>query len=250
FKPVLLNIIHAMNRLSYLILMLFIISGCNEPDARKIVDKSIAFYNMDKLTNSTLEFTFRTARFKVMQNGGQFNYERFFSDSTGNVHDILSNDGFKRILDGKELKLDQKDTDKYRQSLNAVVYFLYLPLKLNDASVVKKYIGKSQIKGKTYHKIEISFEKSKEAGDHSDVFYYWFDIEDYSMDHFAYSSGGNRFRDVLRTQEVGGVIFQDYVNYQMPLDDSVTTVDKYDSLYEAGRLRVLSQIELKDIVLK
>ncbi|HQS06249.1 MAG: hypothetical protein B7X86_04160 [Sphingobacteriales bacterium 17-39-43] len=239
-----------MNRLSYLILMLFIISGCNEPDARKIVDKSIAFYNMDKLTNSTLEFTFRTARFKVMQNGGQFNYERFFSDSTGNVHDILSNDGFKRILDGKELKLDQKDTDKYRQSLNAVVYFLYLPLKLNDASVVKKYIGKSQIKGKTYHKIEISFEKSKEAGDHSDVFYYWFDIEDYSMDHFAYSSGGNRFRDVLRTQEVGGVIFQDYVNYQMPLDDSVTTVDKYDSLYEAGRLRVLSQIELKDIVLK
>jgi hypothetical protein len=239
-----------MNRLIYLILMLFIISGCSEPDARKIIDKSIAFYNMDKLTNATLEFKFRAASFKVMQNGGQFKYERFFSDSTGNVHDILSNEGFKRILDGKELQLDQRDSDKYRQSLNAVVYFLYLPLKLNDASVVKKYLGKSKIKGKTYHKIEISFEKSKEAGDHSDVFYYWFDTEDYSMDHFAYSSGGNRFREVLRTQEAGGVIFQDYVNYQMPLDDSVTTVDKYDSLYEAGRLRVLSQIELKDIVLK
>jgi hypothetical protein len=27
-------------------------------------------------------------------------------------------------------------------------------------------------------------------------------------------------------------------------------VDKYDSLYEAGRLRVLSQIELRDIILK
>jgi len=239
-----------MKKLISLILLAFIYSSCNDPKPQEIVDKSIAFYKMDKLKNATLEFKFRTAKFRVMQNGGQYKYERFFTDSTGNIHDVLSNEGFKRILDGKELKLDQKDSDKYRQSLNAVIYFLYLPLKLNDASVIKKYLGESQIKDKRYHKIEISFENSKEAGDHSDVFYYWFDTEDYSMDHFAYSSGGNRFREVLRYQEAGGVIFQDYVNYQMPLDDSITTVDKYDSLYEAGRLRVLSQIELKEIVLK
>jgi hypothetical protein len=239
-----------MNRLLVLFVLSFILTSCSGPKPQEIVDKSIAFYKMNKLKNATLEFKFRAASFKVMQNGNQFKYERFFTDSTGNVHDVLSNDGFKRILNGKELKLDQIDSDKYRQSLNAVVYFLYLPLKLNDASVIKKYLGEIQIKDKRYHKIEISFENSKEAGDHSDVFYYWFDTEDYSMDHFAYSSGGNRFREVLRSQEAGGVIFQDYVNYQMPLDDSITTVDKYDSLYEAGRLRVLSQIELKDIVLK
>jgi hypothetical protein len=239
-----------MKKLISLILLAFIYSSCNDPKPQEIVDKSIAFYKMDKLKNATLEFKFRTAKFRVMQNGGQYKYERFFTDSTGNVHDVLSNEGFKRILDGRELKLDQKDSDKYRQSLNAVIYFLYLPLKLNDASVIKKYLGESQIKDKRYHKIEISFENSKEAGDHSDVFYYWFDTEDYSMDHFAYSSGGNRFREVLRSRDAGGVIFQDYVNYQMPLDDSITTVDRYDSLYEAGRLRVLSQIELKDIVLK
>ena len=69
------------------------------------------------------------------------------------------------------------------------------------------------------------------------------------MDHFAYSSGGNRFRQVLRTQRAGGVIFQDYINYQMPLDDSTTSVLKYDSLYEAGKLRELSRIELLDMVL-
>jgi hypothetical protein len=91
-----------------------------------------------------------------MQDGGQYKYERFFTDSTGNVHDVLSNDGFKRILNGKELNLDQLDSDKYRQSLNAVIYFLYLPLKLNDPSVVKKYLGEIQIKDKRYYKIEIS----------------------------------------------------------------------------------------------
>jgi hypothetical protein len=69
------------------------------------------------------------------------------------------------------------------------------------------------------------------------------------MDHFAYSSGGNRFREVLRIQNAGGVIFQDYINYQMPLDDSITSVLNYDSLYNAGKLRELSRIELLDMVL-
>ena len=239
-----------MRNYLYLILGMYLISGCTGPDAQKIVDKSIAFYRMEKLQNATLEFSFRNTRYKAMQKDGEFRYERIFTDSTGNVHDVLSNDGFKRNLNGNELKLDQKDTDKYSQSINAVIYFLYLPLKLNDVSVVKKYIGESRIKGKTYHKLEISFDQASGGKDHSDVYYYWFDTEDYSMDHFAYSAGGNRFRDVLRSKEAGGVIFQDYVNYQSPREDSITSVIKYDSLFNEGKLRELSRIEIKNIVLK
>lgn len=233
-----------------LITLIYFFSACSDtanPD--RIIDKSIAYYNMDKLKNATLEFGFRNARFKSMQKDGQFKYERTFSDSTGKVHDILTNDGFKRVLNGRELSLDSLDYAKYSQSLNAVIYFLYLPLKLNDPSVVKKYLGEVSIKGKSYHKLKISFDQSKGGADHNDIFYYWFDTEDYSMDHFAYSSGGNRFREVLRTQNAGGVIFQDYINYQMPLDDSITSVLKYDSLYNVGKLRELSRIELLDMVL-
>lgn len=239
-----------MKKYLTLILLMYFISGCAKPDAQKIVDKSIAFYNMEKLQNSTLEFSFRNSSFKAMLKDGKFRYERSFTDSTGNVHDVLSNEGFKRSVNGNELKLDKKDTDKYSQSLNAVIYFLYLPLKLNDASVIKKYIGESRIKGKTYNKLEISFDQASGGNDHSDVYYYWFDAEDYSMDHFAYSAGGNRFREVLRYQKAGGVTFQDYINYQSPADDTITPVIKYDSLYDAGKLRELSRIELKNIVLK
>ncbi len=239
--------------MKYLIssLLITLLYSCSsETDPQRIINKSISYYKMDKLLNSTLEFKFRTADFKVMQKDGNFKYERRFTDSTGNVHDILDNTGFKRILNGTELKLEEKDYLKYSESLNAVIYFLQLPLKLNDPAVIKKYIGETSIKGKKYHKIEISFDQSKGGADHNDVYYYWFDTEDYSMDHFAYSAGGNRFREVLRTQEAGGVIFQDYINYQMPSDDSLTTVFKYDSLFEAGKLRELSRIELKNIVLR
>lgn len=205
---------------------------------------------MDKLKNAVLEFSFRQAKFKVTQNNGNFRYERVFTDSTGNIHDILDNKGFKRLRNGRELKLDSVEVSKYSQSLNAVVYFLYLPLKLNDPSVIKKYIEEVKIKGKSYHKLEISFNQQEGGADHNDVYYYWFDTEDYSMDHFAYSAGGNRFREVLKTYEIDGLVLQDYINYQMPLNDSITSVIKYDSLFEAGKLRELSRIEFSDIQLK
>lgn len=232
---------------TFIIILSVFLSCSNARDPQKIIDKSIAYYRMDKLKNASLDFTFRNIKYKVMQNEGQFRYERTFSDSTGTIHDIINNQGFKRFLNEKELKLDSIELAKHSQSLNAVVYFLYLPLKLNDASVIKKYVDEVQIKGKKYHKIKISFDQNKGGADHKDVYYYWFDAQDYSMDHFAYSAGGNRFRGVLKTHDVNGVIFQDYINYQMPLNDSTTSIIKYDSLFEAGKLRELSRIEFMDM---
>ena len=239
-----------MRYLVFFLGLAFILSGCSKPDAQKIVDKSIAFYQMQKLQNATLEFDFRKFHLKATHQDGKFRYERTFTDSTGNVQDILSNDGFKRFLNGKEVKLEKEQSVKYAESVNAVIYFVYLPLKLNDLSVIKKYVGESHIKGKTFYKLEVTFEQEGGGNDHEDVFYFWFDQEDYSMDHFAYSTGGYRFRDVLRSQKAGGVIFQDYINYKSPSGDSVTPVVMYDSLFNKGKLEELSRIELKNIVLK
>ena len=238
-----------MRNLLCLIAIAFLISGCSKPDAQTIVDKSIAFYNMERLENATLKFNFRKFHFTVMQKEGKFRYERMFTDSTGNVHDILSNNGFKRLLNGKEVKLDSEQSGKYSQSVNSVVYFVYLPLKLNDASVIKKYLGQTKINKKSYHKLEVTFAQKDGGEDYADVYYYWFDIEDYSMDHFAYSTGGNRFRDVLKSQKIAGVTFQDYINYQSPPGDSLTPLIKYDSLFSNKKLDELSRIELKNIEL-
>lgn len=228
----------------------YLITGCSRPDAQTIVDKSIAFYNMEKLQNATLEFDFRKLHFKAAQYDGKFRYERMFIDSTGNVHDILSNDGFKRFVNNKELKLSAEDAKKYAESVNASIYFLYQPLKLNDPSVIKKYLGEIIIKDKTYHKVEVTFQQEGGGEHHADVFYYWFDTEDFSMDHFAYSAGGNRFRSVSKSHQLGEVILQDYINYQPPLGDSVTPLIKYDSLYNVGKLRELSRIEFNNVVVK
>jgi hypothetical protein len=239
-----------MKNYGFRILPVLFLVACAQPDAQRIVDKSIDFYNMEKLQDATVEFKFRKFQLRATQGDGKFKYERMFSDSIGQVHDILTNEGFQRTVNGQEQKLDKKQTDSYARSVNALFYFVYLPLKLNDPSVNKKYLGETIIKGRPYHKVEVSFDKSGGGVDYEDIYYYWFDSSDYSMDHFAYSTGGNRFRSVSRTHNVNGIIFQDYINYQSPLGDSLTPVQKYDSLYNAGKLRELSKIEMENIVIR
>ncbi len=238
-----------MKRNLLLIVLAFGLAACSyENEAQEIVDKSIRFYGMDTLKSATLEFDFRKFHFKVEQKDGNFKYQRTFSDSTGNVHDILENGNFKRTVNGKQVRLSKKDELKFTEAVNAVVYFVYLPLKLNDESALKKYLGESRINGKAYHKVEVRFEKSGGGKDYDDVFYYWFDTSDFSMDHLAYSSGGNRFRAVLEvTAAEGGLKFQNYINYESPPGDSVTPLISYDSLYNAGKLKELSRIEINNV---
>ena len=137
--------------LSFLVCICIFLTSCSNPEAEKIVEKSIEFHGMDKLNNATLEFDFRNFHLKGRQSDGKFTYERMFTDSTGNVHDILSNDGFKRLVNGKIQTLDAKKKAAYTESVNALFYFVYLPLKLNDPSVKKKYLGETTLNNKPYY---------------------------------------------------------------------------------------------------
>ena len=62
-----------MKNYSSLLTLFYLFSACsNTQDPDKIIDKSVAYYHMDKLKNSSLEFVFRKAKFKAMQKDGQF----------------------------------------------------------------------------------------------------------------------------------------------------------------------------------
>ncbi|HEY0110275.1 MAG TPA: hypothetical protein VGB67_11635, partial [Fibrella sp.] len=58
--------------------------------------------------------------------------------------------------------------------------------------------------------------------------------------------GGPRFRKAINPQVVGGIRFQDYINYKGDEKDT-TSVSSYDRRYEAKQLPELSRIEQKNI---
>lgn len=262
-----------MKKITYLILIVFVLQACNsqsggnstvqeapKSEVQRIVDASIDFHGFAPLDNAKLDFVFRAKFYTYQKNNGVYQYTRSqVVDSTAvTVYDIMNNDGLVRLINkdihelitevgplkGDTAIITEERRAAYTRSVNSVVYFFLLPYGLNDLAVNKEVIGEATIKGKTYYEIKVTFEQEGGGEDFDDVFLYWFDKEDYSMDYFAYlyhtDGGGMRFREAINPRKVSGMLIQDYINYK-PEDEGIDIMT-INELYEEGQLVVLSEI--------
>lgn len=244
---------------STVVTSLFFFPGCNSKQevertpvsrAQQIVDSAILAAGGDRYEHMKVEFDFRDRHYVGERNGGIYQYERIFTDSTGSYRDILNNNGFVREKEGAVESIPDSMAFKYANSVNSVLYFALLPYGLNDPAVNKEYLGMSNVKGKDYYKVKIWFDQEGGGKDFEDVFIYWIEKNSYLVDYLGYTykteGGGARFRAAYNPVRPGGVYFQDYINYKAADGDS-TAIEDYDSLYEVGQLEELSRIELKNI---
>jgi hypothetical protein len=228
----------------------FGISCDSRTEAEKIVDAAIDAYGGALYETSAITFDFRGTHYSIFKSPTAFEYSREFSDSTGQVVDVLNNEGFTRKVNGVLIDtLTEERIGAFSRSVNSVAYFAFLPYGLNDAAAIKTYLGKTTIKGKEYHQVKVTFQ-AEGGGDHfEDEFLYWFGVDDSQMDYMAYSyhtdGGGVRMRDVRATREVGGIRFQDYNNLKAARKE--TPLDSMQVLYETGALVKLSEINLENI---
>ena len=240
-----------------LLTLIGLISACSSPipTAQEIVDKAIKASGTAAIKNAKASFTFRKIKYEYSARDGQFTYGRIQSDSTGNqVKDILTNNGLMRYINDKIADITEEKRAAYTSSVNSVIYFAFLPSQLNDVAVNKSYEGTIEIDDKTYHKIKVTFDQEGGGEDFEDVFYYWFDADDFSMDYLAYSYDeedegiGMRFRVAYNARKINGVTIQDYKNMKPKIKDSVPLAE-IDQAYQDGNLTELSLIELEDVVI-
>jgi len=216
-----------------------------------VIDQSISFHQMGGLDNASFSLTFRDIDYTYDNKNGKYEYTRTQTDSTGaTVIDRMDNNRLVRTIDGVEPEITEEKRAAYTRSVNSVVYFFRLPFGLNDPAVNKVYIGETDIKGKTYHEVKVTFAQEGGGEDFDDVFLYWFDKEDYSMDYLAYlyhtDEGGMRFREAINPRRVNGMLVQDYVNYKPENEDiDIMTIDE---LFNAGKLEELSKIINENVV--
>ena len=241
---------------SFLILLCsVVVVGCTQNDPQTIVDKAIAAAGGDHYLHSTIQFDFRGRHYIATREGGNFSYERIFKndkDSTQTIHDFLVNDGFRREINGEIAEVADSMRVKYSASTNSVVYFALLPYGLNDASVKKKFLGTTELDGKSFYKIEVTFGKEGGGEDYEDVFNYWIDTEDYSIGYLSYSFSeegkiGYRFRKAINPRRVEGILFLDYINFK---PKGTETLQQLDDLFKSGELEELSKIELSRILVE
>ena len=250
----------------YLILLSFVVLFClgcspdktsskqsnSDPKAQEIVDKAILAHGGKNYENLNLAFDFRGRHYTATRKEGQYTYTRAFTDSTGQVQDFLSNEGFRREINGRPVDLPAERKQAFTNSVNSVIYFALLPFGLNDPAVQKAYLGEINLRGQPYHKIKITFAPDGGGVDHEDEFIYYIHQKTFLMDYFAYSyqteGGGLRFRQAYNPQVVGGIRFQQYINYEPPQKEVPLT--DLDKLFQAGQLKELSRIELENIQVK
>lgn len=230
------------------LLLLVIILACQPTkNAQSIIDDAITAHGGDAWQNKRIEFDFRQFHLTLDHLNGRFRYERIHTDSAGVViREVMTNDSFARSLNNQPQTLDTAQYGKYSRAVNAVAYFALLPFKLRDEAVLADYVGESRIDGQLYDKVRVRFRVEGGGKDHGDTFFYWFNQKTHTMDYLAYSEGGPRFRKAIHPQVVGGIRFQDYINFKGDEKDT-TSVGSYDRKYEAHQLPELSRIEQKNI---
>ncbi|MBC5773744.1 hypothetical protein H8S95_06695 [Pontibacter sp. KCTC 32443] len=237
-----------------ILFVLLVFAGCKqqEPTAQEIVDKAIAAHGGDKYKEGVISFRLRDKQYRALRDNGAFVYSRTFTDSTGQrVYDVLQNSGFTRTINDVEVNLPEERKKAFSNSVNSVIYFALLPYFLNDDAVRKEYLGEATLKGEPYYKVKVTFAQNGGGEDHEDEYVYWFHQQRHTMDYLAYNykeddgSIGTRFREAVNGREIGGIRFQDYVNYTS--EEKPFQIENYDKAFEAGKLKKVSDINLEEI---
>ena len=242
-----------MPRFLHLSALIALLGACTAPrepasPAQQMVDRAIERHGGDRYTNARIEFTFRGRPFVILNDGGMFSYTRTYSDSSGSIVEVLSNDGFTRTADGEPYEMTQREYNIWTEDVNSVVYFALLPYKLNDQAVVKRSLGSETVEGRLYERVEVTFEPEGGGRDHDDRFVFWFHSEDATMDYLAYhytQRGTSRFRKAVNVREIGGIRFADYLNYKA--DSLGYNVELASKAFEAGKLTLLSDVVLDSV---
>ena len=218
--------------------------------SQEIVDQSIEWIGGQILDRAEISFDFRDQSLTYFNDQGSFRYTRIFRDTAGNtITDTLTNHDFIRYRNAQKLDLTEDEKSTLKGGVNSIIYFAFLPYKLNDPGVHKEYIGQVTIDGRMYEKVRVTFPENEGTDAHTDVYYYYFDPEDYSLDYLAYdfeeNGGGIRFRSAYNVRNIDELIVQDYINYLA--DPDSVDFSQIETYYNNGQLEELSRVELKNI---
>ncbi len=245
---------------SVLILALCVsIFGCYEiqppsdqkfPSYAKNTIRRAIDYQGGALDSANVAFVFRDHNYEGSWNGGDFRFGRMAVQGDSTITDYLTSKAFERRINKAIVQVPDSMVPRYSASVNSVWYFAMLPFRLLDPAVQETFLDSVEIRGKGYDKIRVTFREDGGGEDFQDVFVYWFDQEDASMDYLAYSYAeeggvGLRFREAINPRRVGGILFQDYVNYRA--DPARFEVEQLDSAFLTDALDILSMVELEEV---
>lgn len=223
--------------------------------AEDVVEAAIERHGGDAFDRVSIRWDFREIPFGLDRDGGVFRYQRLVPDDQGRpVLQVMENEGTWIEQGGQRIGVDDQARRSIETAVNSVVYLGFLPFRLDDEGVQLEDLGTSELEGREYRKIGVTFGPEDGGRDWEDRFVYWFRDGDWALDYLAYWEATDppttRFRRAINRREVNGLVIQDYENYTA---DGIVeapegiAVAEYDRLFEEGQLRLVSMIEFENV---
>lgn len=232
------------------VLGLALAAGCrSEPEASTVVQRGIEAHGGDRYEDVRVDFRFRDEDWSVIHRDGLFRYERVYEDDHGRrVVEVMTNDSTGRAVDGNPVELDDGARADVELDVNSVVYFSFLPFRLDEPAAQPRYLREETIRGEPYHAVEVTFRQEGGGPDWEDRFVHWFHAEEGTLDYLAYrfhrDDGGTRFREAVNRRERDGLLLQDYVNFHA---ENMEDIAGYPDSLQTGALERVSDVELEDV---
>ena len=212
-----------------------------------IIQKAIENSGKAKVFDHEISYKFRDKTYISEGNCGQFKMIRI--DSSKQIKDVYYKNELKRTVNGKAAQLPDSTATRIKSSINSVNYFVHLPYRLEDAAVQAQRLANDTIDDKAYYQLEVKFKEKGGGEDFQDVYRYWFNQNNYSMDYLAYTflenGGGMRFRAKRFEKKSNDVVFQDYNNFK-PISDTLQ-IDMLSTAYQKNQLKKESEIIIKSV---
>jgi len=188
-------------------------------DRLEIVGRSIEFHGGEVYghSRSQLQLCSKSGCYRVE---ARIDAGLFEIEAAGRVRERhrrvrITNDIVEYWQDGNAMEIEADRAESLRNWVMARAYFVFLPFRLNDDSVIQQDLGLEIWNGRPLHKVKVSFLPDSSSGA-DDEFLYWFDPETARLEQFAYSfsgdPGGMRFRQAFNYRRIGGILFFDQEN--------------------------------------
>lgn len=230
-------------------------SVAEAPDAHPrrlaIVERSIEFHGGEVFSHSQsdLQVCSRSGCFELVARveGGSFDLEAAGAVREHHRRVRITNDTIDYWQDDEVQQVAADRAESLRNWVMARVYFVFLPFRLQDPSVIQQDLGSEIWDGRALRKVKVSF-ISKTSNGADDEFLYWFDPATARLEQFAYSfagrPGGLRFRRLYDFRRVGGILFYDQENWGV--DEDGLSVDDIRPAAVAEWNRI-STVNLREI---
>lgn len=214
------------------------------------IKKANIAHGTASLDQSSFRFNFREYTYGLTSKKYTKSYSRTKATTKGLLTDTLYNGkDFQRWINGKSIIVSDSLQQLYKESINAVLYFVQIPQVLNDAAAQSSYLGEVTILGEPYISLKVTFKQEGGGVDYQDEYRYWIHQKTHLIDFLAYryysDKGGTRFRKVSHRNRIEGMIFQDYENFSP--STPFPPLDSIANLYIKGKLKKVSDIQQQEI---